>query len=73
MKKSDFTRKELDFLKDEFGIVEEQIELLSEDRLLEIADACFDIELEGDLKEGKTVSDRCGIASDVFSKINMIV
>lgn len=67
-----FTEKELEFLKREFGLSAEKALGLSEDELMELADRCFDIELEGDLSDGSKMPDRCGIASGIMDKISQI-
>ncbi len=67
-----FTEKELEFLQKEFGLSSEKAAELSGDELMEIADQCFDIELEGDLSDGSKMPDRCGIASAIMDKINQI-
>ncbi len=67
-----FTEKELEFLKREFGLSAEKALGLSEDELMELADRCFDIELEGDLSDGSKMPDRCGIASAIMDKISQI-
>ncbi len=67
-----FTEKELEFLKKEFGLSAEKALGLSEDELMELADRCFDIELEGDLSDGSKMPDRCGIASGIMDKISQI-
>ena len=36
---------------------------------MEIADQCFDIELEGDLSDGSKMPDRCGIAAGIMDKL----
>ena len=58
-----FTDRELEFLQKEFDLSAENIAALSEDEWMEIADQCFDIELEGDLSDGSKMPDRCGIAA----------
>lgn len=63
-----FTDIELEFL-EELGITEEQLMDADEDLYLEIADRCFDIELEGDLADGSKMPDRCGIAAGIYQKI----
>ena len=68
--KIDFTGEELRFLNEEFGLSQQRISELSEDELLELADECFDIELEGELRDGATMPDRCGIAASIVSKVN---
>ena len=70
MEKRDFTQAELQFLAEEFGLTPERIPELSDDELLEIADECFDIELEGELRDGSKMPDRCGIAASIVSKVN---
>ena len=65
-----WTQEELQFLKEEFNLSEEQVSALSEDELLGIGDECFDIELEGDLRDGSKMPDRCGIAASIVTKIN---
>lgn len=65
-----WTQEELQFLKEEFNLSEEQVSELSEDELLGIGDECFDIELEGDLQDGSKMPDRCGIAASIVTKIN---
>ena len=54
-----FTDRELEFLQKEFDLSAENIAALSEDEWMEIADQCFDIELEGDLSDGSKMPDRC--------------
>ena len=66
----DFTAQELELLKKEFGLSKERIPTLTDDELLEIADECFDIELEGELQSGSTMPDRCGVAAGIVSKVN---
>lgn len=65
-----FTEKELEFLQREFGITSESAGRLSDEQLLELADRCFDIELEGDLRDGSKMPDRCGVASGILDKLN---
>lgn len=65
-----FTERELEFLRKEFGLSSEKAAELSEDEWMEIADQCFDIELEGDLSDGSKMPDRCGIASGIMDKIS---
>ena len=48
----------------------EQAAALSDDALMDLADQCFDIELEGDLSDGSKMPDRCGIASAIMDKIS---
>ncbi len=67
-----FTERELEFLEKEFGLSAAKAAGLSEDKLMELADRCFDIELEGDLSDGSKMPDRCGIASAIMDKINQI-
>lgn len=67
-----FSEKELDFLNREFHLTPAQVSGLSEDELLELSDRCFDIELEGDLTDGKKMPDRCGIASGIVDKISSV-
>ncbi len=67
-----FTEKELEFLQREFGITREAAGRLGDEQLLELADRCFDIELEGDLRDGSKMPDRCGIASRILDKLNEI-
>lgn len=64
-----FTDRELEFLQKEFDLSAENIAALSEDEWMEIADQCFDIELEGDLSDGSKMSDRCGIAVGIMDKL----
>ena len=66
----DFTAEELRFLREEFGLTPEQVEAMTDDELLEIADECFDIELEGELRDGSKMPDRCGAAAGIVSKVN---
>lgn len=66
-----FTDKELQFLNHEFGLKPERVKSLSEDELLELSDRCFDIELEGDLSDGDSMPDRCGIAAGIVDKLNI--
>lgn len=63
------TEKESQFLMEEFNIDPESVGQLSEDELLELSDKCFDIELEGDLSDGRKMPDRCGIASGLVDKL----
>lgn len=65
-----FTEQELLFLEKEFGISREEAVSLEGDALLELADRCFDIELEGDLQDGSKMPDRCGIAAELVDRIN---
>ncbi len=65
-----FTDEQLRFLAAEFGYSKETAASLIEDELLELSDRCFDIELEGDLRDSKTVSRRCRIASEIVTMIN---
>lgn len=65
-----FTEKELEFLNREFGMTAEHAMHLSDEELLELEDGCFDIELEGDLKSGSKMPDRCGIAAGILDKLN---
>ena len=65
-----FTDEELRFLKEEFALSPEQADALSEDELLGIGDECFDIELEGELRDGSKMPDRCGAAAGIVSKVN---
>lgn len=64
-----FTDRELEFLQKEFDLSAENIAALSEDEWMEIADQCFDIELEGDLSDGSKMPDRCGIAARIMDKL----
>lgn len=64
-----FTDRELEFLQKEFDLSAEDITALSEDEWMEIADQCFDIELEGDLSDGSKMPDRCGIAAGIMDKL----
>ncbi len=64
-----FTEKELEFLEKEFGLSPERVDALSDDELLELADQCFDIELEGDLQDGSKMPDRCAVAAGIMDKI----
>ena len=64
-----FTDRELEFLQKEFDLSAENIAALSEDEWMEIADQCFDIELEGDLSDGSKMPDRCGIAAGIMDKL----
>ena len=64
-----FTDRELEFLQKEFDLSAENIAALSEDEWMEIADQCFDIELEGDLSDGSKMPDRCGIAAGNMDKL----
>ena len=70
MMKIEFTQEELRFLEKEFDLTPQKAGELSDDELLEIADACFDIELEGELTDGSKMPDRCGIAAGIVSKVN---
>ncbi|SDZ78682.1 hypothetical protein SAMN02745687_00436 [Lachnospiraceae bacterium NK3A20] len=65
-----FNDRQLDFLKAEFGKTREDVDAMSEDELLELSDACFDIELEGDIGEGSKMPDRCGIAASIVDLIS---
>ena len=65
-----FTEEQLHFLAEEFGIASTRAGQLTEDELLEIGDQCFDIELEGELKDSKIVSKRCRIAGELVTMIN---
>lgn len=65
-----FTDTEYEFLEKEFGKTREEVDAMTEDELYELSDACFDIELEGDLSDGKSMPDRCGIASGIVDKIS---
>lgn len=65
-----FSEKELEFLEREFHLTPEQAAQLSDDELLDLSDRCFDIELEGDLLDGKKMPDRCGIASGIVDRIS---
>ncbi|MBQ9614415.1 MAG: hypothetical protein IJV14_17780 [Lachnospiraceae bacterium] len=64
-----FTEEDLEFLEKELKKNREELEVLDEDGLLEIQDLLFDIELEGDLSDSKTLPKRCRIASDLISRI----
>ena len=64
-----FTEEDLEFLEKELKKSREELEGLDEDGLLEIQDLLFDIELEGDLSDSKTLPKRCRIASDLISRI----
>lgn len=64
-----FTEEDLVFLEKELKKNREELEGLDEDGLLEIQDLLFDIELEGDLSDSKTLPKRCRIASDLISRI----
>lgn len=64
-----FTEEDLEFLEKELKKNREELEGLDEDGLLEIQDLLFDIELEGDLSDSKTLPKRCRIASDLISRI----
>lgn len=64
-----FTNRELEFLQKEFDLSAENIAALSEDEWMEIADQCFDIELEGDLSDGSKMPDRCGISAGIMDKL----
>lgn len=67
-----FTDKELEFLRKEFGLDRQAVDALSTDELMEIADQCFDIELEGDLSDGSKMPDRCGIAAGIMDKLSQL-
>lgn len=67
-----FTEKELEFLEKEFGLSRQAVAELSSDELMELADQCFDIELEGDLSDGSKMPDRCGIASGIMDKLSQL-
>lgn len=67
-----FTDKELEFLRKEFGLDRQAVDVLSPDELMEIADRCFDIELEGDLSDGSKMPDRCGIAAGIMDKLSQL-
>ena len=64
-----FTDRELESLQKEFDLSAENIAALSEDEWMEIADQCFDIELEGDLSDGSKMPDRCGIAAGIMDML----
>ncbi len=55
-------QKKLEELAGEIGQMEE-------DFLLEMADRCFDVELEGDLADGSKMPDQCRIAADIYSML----
>ncbi len=63
------TKRQKQFLQQEFGIDPEKADTLSGDEWYTIQDRCFDIELEGDLADGSKMPDRCGIASELVSLI----
>ena len=65
-----FTGKQYMFLEKEFGLSREAVDAMTEDELLELADRCFDIELEGDLQDGSKMPDRCGIAAELVDRFN---
>lgn len=67
-----FTDKELEFLRKEFGLDRQAVDALSTDERMEIADQCFDIELEGDLSDGSKMPDRCGIAAGIMDKLSQL-
>ena len=46
-----------------------EIGQMEEDFLLEMADRCFDVELEGDLADGPKMPDQCRIAADIYSML----
>ena len=64
-----FTEEDRVFLEKELKKNREELEGLDQDGLLEIQDLLFDIELEGDLSDSKTLPKRCRIASDLISRI----
>lgn len=68
--KIDFSDAELRLLKEEFGLTEQRLLEFTDDELLELADECFDIELEGELRDGSKMPDRCGAAAGIVSKVN---
>lgn len=67
-----FSKKELEFLKSEFGYTEDQINNLSEDELSDLTDKCFDIEVDEvvatDDGDGD-VSERGETAADIVTKL----
>ncbi len=65
-----FTDREYEFLQKEFSKDRAAVDAMTEDDLYELADACFEIELEGDIRDGSKMPDRCGIAADIMTKIN---
>lgn len=67
-----FTEKEYAFLLQEFHKSRQEVDAMTEDELYELSDACFDIELEGDLSDGKSMPDRCGIAAVIVDKISQM-
>ena len=65
------TDEEYNLLEKEFSISPETFDELDEDGLLTLSDRLFDIELEGDISDAKTLPRRCRIASSLMDKINM--
>ncbi|MCD8295008.1 MAG: hypothetical protein LUE27_07190 [Clostridia bacterium] len=67
-----FSEKELEFLKNEFGYTENQIDNFSEDELSDLTDECFDIEVDevvaADDGNGD-VSERGETAADIVTKL----
>ncbi len=47
-----------------------ELEDIDEDFLLELGDRCFDVELEGDLRDERKVPEACRIASDIYTMLN---
>ena len=68
-----FTDEQKNFLIKVLGYKPEElageIGQMEEDFLLEMADRCFDVELEGDLTDGSKMPDRCRIAADIYSML----
>ena len=68
-----FTDEQKKFLTKVLGYQPEElageIGQMEEDFLLEMADRCFDVELEGDLTDGSKMPDQCRIAADIYSML----
>ena len=68
-----FTDEQKKFLTKVLGYQPEElageIGQMEEDFLLEMADRCFDVELEGDLTDGSKMPDQCRIAAEIYSML----
>jgi len=67
------TDDEYKLLEKELHISREEFDQLDEDGLLTLSDQLFDIELEGDLSDTKSLPRRSRIASSLLDKINVVL
>ena len=64
-----FTQEELQFIEKELGVSQDTLFEMPADELLELADRCFDLELEGDLMDARSMPRKNRIASEIYSRI----